>query len=208
MKVLTVTGRLAEESVRRSVSGSKYDVDVHTIPVSVAAFITPESAADALSRIPTEGYDFILLPGTVLGDVSPVEDATGVPTFKGPTNARDLDLVLDLLGEIELSKTHSASEFIREVQRERALSEIDEIERNWTEVLRECGGLVIGGEGYEVPVGRAFPMRVIAEIVNAPTLDLDAVKKRALYYEAEPLVAGGHTEIGSRERTAATCSAG
>ena len=30
MKVLTVTGRLAEESVRRSVSGSKYDVDVPT----------------------------------------------------------------------------------------------------------------------------------------------------------------------------------
>jgi dihydropteroate synthase-like protein len=185
LRVLVVTGRLAEESVRRKVSGLDVDVDVHTVPVSVAAFITPENTAEALSGLPPGEYDIILLPGTVMGDVSPVEEATGIPAFKGPTDANDLPLVLSLLGEIELSKTRSASELILDVKRELAHSEIEGIESNWREVLKERGGFVIGGDGYEVPVGSAFPMRVIAEIVNAPTLNMEAVRKRAIYYEAE-----------------------
>lgn len=185
MRVLLVTGRLAEESVRRIVSGLDVDVDVQTLPVSVAAFITPESTTEALRNQPMAGYDVILLPGTVVGDVSPVEEATGVPTFKGPTDANDLPLVLSLLGEIELSKTRSASEFIQGIKRERALSEIRDVEENWREVIEKQGGFVVGREGCEVPVGSAFPMRVIAEIVNAPTLDVEDVRRRAIYYETE-----------------------
>lgn len=185
MRVLLVTGRLAEESVRRIVSGLDFDVDVQTLPVSVAAFITPESTTEALRNQPTAEYDIILLPGAVVGDVSPVEEATGVPTFKGPTDANDLPLVLSLFGEIELSKTRSASEFIQDIKRERALSEIRDVEENWREIIEEQGGFVVGREGCEVPVGSAFPMRVIAEIVNAPTLDVEEVRRRATYYEAE-----------------------
>ena len=66
-----------------------------------------------------------------------------------------------------------------------ALKEIEEVEGAWREILKEEGGFVIGGEGREVAVGSAFPMRVIAEIVNAPTLDLDHIRKRARYFEAE-----------------------
>ena len=185
MRVLAVTGRLAERSVKRNVSCSSMEVDVRTLPISVAAFITPEYAARALSDLSAEDYDMILLPGLVRGDVSAVERVTGIPTFKGPTNSNDLPLVLELLDEIELSKTTPASEFVREAQARRTLTEIEEIERNWREILREHGGLVIGKGGREVPVGEAFPMRVIAEIVNAPTLDPETVKRRALYYESE-----------------------
>jgi len=185
LRVLVVTGRLAEESLRRKVSELDIDVDVLTLPVSVAAFITPDSTTEALRNQPMAGYDLILLPGTVVGDVSPVEEATGVTTFKGPTDANDLPLVLSLLGEIELSKTRSASEFIQDIKRERALSEIRDVEENWKEVIEEQGGFVVGREGYEVPVGSAFPMRVIAEIVNAPMLDVEDVKRRAIYYETE-----------------------
>ncbi len=185
LRVLVVTGKLAEESVRRIVSGRGMGVDIRTLPVSVAAFMTPEYAADALSDLEAGDYDVILLPGMVRGDVSPVEKATKIPTFKGPVHSSDLPIVIELLGEIELSRTLPASELIRDAQTKLATSEIEEVERNWREILKERGGIVVGGEGCEVPVGGAFPMRVIAEIVNAPTLNEEAVKKRAVYYESE-----------------------
>ena len=160
-------------------------MDVRSLSVSVAAFITPERAAEALGDLARGDYDMVLLPGIVRGDVSPVEEAIGIPTFKGPTNADDLPLVLELLGEVELSKTESASGLIRDFRRQRAVSELEGVERSWREILEAEGGMVVGGEGREVPIGRGFPMRVIAEIVNAPTLTIVSVEDRARYYEAE-----------------------
>ena len=183
MRILVVTGRLAEDSVRRYTSGLGMDIDIRVLPVSVAAFITPGSAARALSS--ERGYDLILLPGTIRGDVTPVEEATGIPTFKGTSGTHELPLILPFLDEVELSKTRSASELLRGVKGGLALKEIEEVEASWREVLREEGGFVIGGEGRELAVGPAFPMRVVAEIVNAPTLELEQVRKRARYYESE-----------------------
>ena len=185
MRVLVVTGRLAEENVRRLVSGKGMDVDVHALPVSVAAFITPEQVVEDLKELTVRRYDVILLPGTVRGDVSPVEEALRVPTYKGPSDASDLPYVLEHLGEIELSKTESATELIMESKRERALREIEDVERNWKAILEAEGGFLIGHADRSVAVGSGFPMRVIAEIVNAPTLELSDVTRRARYYEAE-----------------------
>ncbi|UCH57072.1 MAG: dihydropteroate synthase-like protein [Candidatus Bathyarchaeota archaeon] len=185
LRVLIVTGKIAEESIRRKASGSKHAVDVRPLPVSVAAFITPDQAAEALGFLRRGDYELILLPGTVRGDVSPVEEATGIPTFKGPSNADDLPIVLDLLGEVEFSKTESASDLIQDARRDRAASELETVERSWRELVERHGGMVIGGEGRVVAVGSALPMRVIAEIVNAPTLDIESVRRRARYYESE-----------------------
>jgi len=183
--VLILTGRLAEEGVRRSVSGLEMDVDIRTLPVSVAAFITPEQAAKALGDLTAGDYDFILLPGMVRGDVASIEKATGIPTFKGPTHYNDLPVVLGLMDEIELSKTIPASDLIRDKLTERAISEIEGAERDRMRGITERGGLVIGRGGHEVPVGSTFPMRVIAEIVNAPAMSEEAVKNRAIYYESQ-----------------------
>lgn len=185
MRVLIVTGRLAEENLKRYASESAVDADVVALPVSVAAFITPELAAETLNAPWVKAYDLILMPGAVRGDVSPVEAFTGVPTFKGPVHAADLPLVLSLLGEVELSKTVPASEMIRGAVRKKAMADVEDMNRDWRRVLKRHGGMVIGGGGCEVPVGRAFPMRVIAEIVNAPILEVEAIKRRARYYEAE-----------------------
>ncbi len=183
MKVFVVTGRIAEEGVKRAVSELVVDVEVCPLPVSVASFITPEYAAEALRNLSLRDYDLILMPGSVRGDVSPVEEATGVPTFKGPTDLNDLPLVLSNLKKIELSRTVSATELITDLKAERTRTELRHVEENWREILEEQGGFIIGGDGREVPVGGAFPMRVIAEIVNAPTMDLEAVRRRAAYYE-------------------------
>ncbi|MBC8497867.1 dihydropteroate synthase-like protein [Candidatus Bathyarchaeota archaeon] len=183
MRVLIVTGRLAEDSARRYTTGLDVDVDVRVLPVSVAAFITPEAAAESLTSV--KGYDLILLPGTIRGDVTPVEEATGTPTYKGPSYTYELPLILPFLDRVELSKTESASKLLRGVKESLALKEIKEVDESWREVLREEGGFIIGGEGREVAVGSAFPMRVIAEIVNAPTLELDQIRKRAQYFKSE-----------------------
>jgi dihydropteroate synthase-like protein len=185
LKILIVTGTLAEESVRRYASESEREVDVIALPVSVAAFITPKLASEALKAPWVKNYDAILLPGYVQGDVSPVEATTGVSTFKGPVHAADLPVVLDMLDQIELSKTVPASEILKDELRRRATAEIDSVNANWSDLLRDHGGMIIGGAGREVPIGRAFPMRVIAEIVNAPTLELGTILKLARYYEAE-----------------------
>jgi len=183
LKVLAVTGKLAAETVRRCASESDQEIDVAVLPVSVAAFITPEYAARTLKERGVVGYDMILMPGAVQGDVSPVEEATGIPTFKGTLHAADI--ALSFTEGVELSKTVPASELAREAIRSRALAEIDEVESEWRRLLADQGGVVIGGGERVVPVGRAFPMRVVAEIVNAPTLEREDIEKRARYYEAE-----------------------
>jgi dihydropteroate synthase-like protein len=182
LRVLVVTGALAEAEVRRHTEGLSHKVDVHALPVSVAAFITPGYAAKQLGGLNLDGYDMILLPGSVNGDVSPVEQATGVPTFKGPIHAADLPLVIR--DDLELSRTEPADEQVMGVIQSRALEDIEEVEREWRRVLSDRGGLVLGSRGWRLPVGPGFPMRVAAEIVNAPLLDPVEVTKRAAYYES------------------------
>ncbi len=183
MRVLIVTGTLAEAEVRRHTTDLSHSVDVHALPVTVAAFITPGYAAEQLDGLDLSRYDMILLPGSVNGDVSSVEEATGVPTFKGPIHAADLPLVIR--DDVELSKTEPADEQVKGVIRSKALEEIEEVDRDWRRVLEERGGLVLGRGEWKVPVGPGFPMRVAAEIVNAPLLEQGDVTKRAAYFASQ-----------------------
>ena len=182
MRVLIVTGTLAEAEVRRHTEGLSHRVDVYTLPVTVAAFITPDYAAGQLGDVDLSGYDMILLPGSMNGDVSPVEEATGVPTYKGPIHAADLSLVIR--DDVELSRTAPANEQVADVIRSKALEAIEAVDRDWRRVLEERGGIVLGRGEWKVPVGPGFPMRVVAEIVNAPLMDLGDVTRRAAYYES------------------------
>ena len=183
MRVLLVTGRLAESTVRK-VAEKLEEVDVTVLPISVAAFITPEYAAANLMEDPPVDYDLILFPGTIRGDVSPVEIATGIPTYKGPDYPNEISTVLESLDEIKLSKTHSASELLHTSKKEKAQVELQNIKENWREIYEEHGGYLLGDGERQLVYGAHFPMRVIAEIVNAPTLDISAVSNRAKYYQS------------------------
>lgn len=183
MKILLVTGRLAEREVRRFASMSKRMVETIALPISVAAFITPRYAAERLGERNLVGFDLILLPGTVKGDVSPVEEATGIPTFKGPLHASELPYILDHLEKIKLSKTRPASELLLELLKRRAQEELREAE---VEIIEAGEGILYLGRGkHRVAVGPGLPMRVVAEIVEAPILSLEEVKERAKYYMEE-----------------------
>lgn len=177
MRILIVTGKLAADTIKDATKGLKHEVDILPLPVTVAAFITPAYAANCLGKMDLKKYDMILLPGSVNGDVTPVEEATGVPTYKGTLHASDIPTVLSM--DFEYSKTISASILAKDALKERAIQEVQEAEAGWREAVSIHGGVVIG---ENLGVSDGLPMRVIAEIVNAPMLSIDEIKNRAIYY--------------------------
>ena len=133
MKILAITGKVAEPEVRKVVSDLDHDIYVYVMPVTVAAFLTPRIVAEQLKDVSLTDYDMILLPGTITGHVKVIEDVTGIPCFKGPVHASEIPLALD--PGISLSKVHPANILLRDKLRENALSEIEYVEDNWKNVL-------------------------------------------------------------------------
>jgi dihydropteroate synthase-like protein len=183
LKVLAVTGKMAENIVKKYVKEINHDIDVHVLPISVAAFITPKFTIEHLPLMKNKDYDMILLPGSVQGDVSIVEKKFGVPTFKGPTHAADIAVCFE--EGVELSKTLSATEVEKSAIKKRATKKIESIKKNWEKIYRKYGGLIIGSSKRATPIGHHFPIPIIAEIVNAPNRSTEEVTKLARYYESE-----------------------
>ena len=102
MKVLLVTGTLAEDSVKRYAKESSTETQTIALKIAIAAFLTPETIIKALKNIKLSDFNMILVPGLTRGDTSAISKITGVPTFKGPRYAADLPEVLDSLCEIQL----------------------------------------------------------------------------------------------------------
>ncbi|AEC51710.1 hypothetical protein PNA2_0794 [Pyrococcus sp. NA2] len=177
MKILLVTGKLAEPIVRKYGKGC----DVFVTPVTVAAFLTPRMIADFLEKANVKGYDMILIPGLVRGSTEIIEERIGIPTFKGPKNAIDLPVVLEAIKRgFKLSKTVPADELFSE----NALKKVEDI-RNRTKnkryiekAIRRPWNFLIG----DLPVGLDFPTRIVAEIVDAPKYSLDELVGKAKYY--------------------------
>jgi dihydropteroate synthase-like protein len=175
VKVLLVTGQLAEDSVKRYAKESKVDTEILALKIAVAAFIVPETIVKALDKIKSSDYNMILVPGLLRGDTALISKAIGIPAFKGPKYAADLPTVLDLLCDVQLSTTIPADELMRERLQKKALEEIEKVELKRSELLKKKGSMLIGN----LAVGKDFPMRVLAEIVDAALMDKEAIQKTA-----------------------------
>ena len=177
MRVLLVTGRDAEESVRKHAHGGDHACTVLPLPRSVAALLTPSFIASQLRRGTWEAYDLILTPGLMAGDVTPIEEATGVPTYKGPRYAADIPTVLTAIPELRLSKTVPADTLQRKAVWKDALRELEALAKREPHAPQEeavrIGTLQVGGDA---------PVRVMAEIVDAPRLPDDEVVAAARHY--------------------------
>lgn len=166
-KVLLVTSRLAQDVVRDAVkravrSGrAKYEVEVITLPMDVAALMTTEYVAEYLKRVGISAgkYDLIVVPGLVRGSCRVIEESVGVRAVKGTVYAADIPVLLTF----DLSKLSS------EEPADRVLAE--HLRAIVTDVLSEVEGEVTK-KGYVrvgnvlVPV-RPPPMRIIAEVTEA-----------------------------------------
>jgi len=178
MRVLLVTSILEKDAVEGYVKQSQIETHVLALKVAVAAFLTPKTISEALRKTDLKGYDLILIPGLVCGDAADISKAAGIPAFKGPRYDADLSFVLDTLGQVKLSTVIPADDLLREELKEKALMEIKKSEQNRVEWLKNPGNMLIGN----VAVGKDFPMRVLAEIVDAPSMDNEAIMQLAKRY--------------------------
>lgn len=167
MRVLAVTGRLAEGLVRASVRGA----DVLVLDTDIAAFITP----GMLTRASPQGYDLILLPGAITADFSEAERELGAKIRLGPKHASDLGFVLRHLEEVELSRTTPACVLLEDRMREGALALADRLE------AAASGAMQIKG----VKIGGISRMKVLAEVAGATRLEPIGLVERIRYYEEQ-----------------------
>jgi dihydropteroate synthase-like protein len=178
LRVLLITGALAEDTVKRYAQESSVNTETVALKIPVAALLTPETIAKGLKDVDVTGFDVILVPGLIRGDTSVITKAFGVQTFKGPSYAADLPTVLDSLGEVQLSTVVPACDLLREKLQKKALQEIEKAEQNREELLKKPGSMLI----RDLAVGRDFPMRVLAEIVDAPLMDKETIQRLAKHF--------------------------
>lgn len=198
MKVLIITANLASSLVKKESNKSKHEIHVHVVNTPIAAFLTPKKIVEEIEKYGTNNglngdmidhintfdladFDVIITPGLVRKDVDYVKQKTGIKTYKGPTEASDLSIVLELIDKLDLSTKISADKFIVEEQRKRALKFIEDFESdqaNTKKLLKKPENILVG----KIPVGEDFPMRVLAEIANAPLLSDEELLSKAEYF--------------------------
>lgn len=175
MKILIVTGRLAEGLVRESLRrySGRHEVHVEVMPIEVAALATTEYISSYLKAKLSGGadYDLVMIPGMCRGSAKLVERELGVRAVKGPVNAADIPSVLE--GDLELlSPDVPADSVLRDRFRagvEAALAEVEARARTRRHVV--VGGLVVPADPP--------PIRVVSEITEAHAMPRDALLRRA-----------------------------
>ena len=151
MRLLLPTGRATADLVRKAAEGLDARV---VVTGEIASFLTPSQ----LVPLVREGeYDMVLVSGMCTASFDPVEKETGVPVYRGPRHASDLSLVLPLVGEMELSRTIPADDFLAGKKAEEARRELVRREEE-----ASCDLLIRG-----VKIGGTSRMKVLAEIMDA-----------------------------------------
>ena len=184
MRVLIITGHLAYPLIKSVVKKSTQDIIVHIAETQVAAFLTPRQI---IKEVKTnfanelDAIDMILVPGLIKKGTREITKELGIPTFKGSTDGADLAMVLNLIENIDLSEDKPADKLIEEEKRKKAFKFIDDFEndkKTIKELLKKPNNILI----RNLPVGEDFPMRVLAEIANAPFLSKEALINKCQYF--------------------------
>ena len=182
MSILIITGNLAYPLIRDVVKDLN-NILIHPVDnVQVAAFLTPNQIIKAVKEnYDLKDIDLILVPGLIKKDSTEITKELGIPTFKGSTDCADLAMVIEVIDDVELSETMPADKLIEDKKREEALKFIEEFEndeKQINELLKKPNNILIGN----LPVGDDFPMRVLAEIANAPFLSKEDLINKCQYF--------------------------
>lgn len=184
MTILIITGNLAYPLIENVVNNTDEEVIVHIADTQVAAFLTPnqiikEVKSNFSSQL--EDIDLILVPGLIKKGTSQIAEELGIPTFKGSTDGADLAMVINLLDKIKLSQDKPADKLIEDEKRKEALKFIEDFENdeeNKKRLLAKPNNILI----RNLPTGEDFPMRVLAEIANAPFLSKEELVKKCQFF--------------------------
>ena len=164
MKILIVTGKLAEKTVRKYAP----NVDVHVVNIDVAAFITP---AD-LEPLDLDQYDLVLVPGLTAGcKWRDLEKRKKTKIRLGPIHAFDLQFVLPYIDKFELSHEVPACKLIEKVRYDELIKQVNSLENDFKFKIRD------------VPIGGNSRIKVVAEIVNYENID-ELLEKLDYYVES------------------------
>ncbi len=151
MRILLPTGSATASIVRKAAEGMDAEV---VVTGEIASFLSPV----VLKELIRDGdYDLVLVSGMSTASFEAVEKETGVPVYRGPRHAADLELILPLLSTVTLSRTVPADELLTGRRREEAMRKIAvrEEEADFEYLIR---GVKIGGNSR---------MKVLAEIMDA-----------------------------------------
>jgi dihydropteroate synthase-like protein len=151
MRLLLPTGTATVDMVKKSAEGIDADV---VVTGEIASFLTSRQLIQLLGR---DRYDRVIVSGMCTASFEEVEKETGVPVYRGPRHAADLELILPLLGTIPLSRTIPADELLLERRKEEAERKITKREEE-AEPVYLVRSLKIGGNSR---------MKVLAEIMDA-----------------------------------------
>ncbi|WP_461461389.1 dihydropteroate synthase-like protein [Methanobrevibacter sp.] len=184
MKILIITGNLAYPGIKEVIKDSSEEIILHKADTQVAAFLTPNKIIKEIRenfQNELDTIDMILVPGLIRRSTDEINKEFNIPAFKGPTDCADLGMVIDLINDLELATDKAADKLIEEEKRKRAFQIIREFEED-TEIrdklLKKPNNILVGN----LPVGEDFPIRVLSEIANAPSLPKDLLIKKARHF--------------------------
>lgn len=193
IKILIITGLQAKELIMKNLEKyEKHDLYLKVIPMPIAAFITPKiinyhlkenkiiKSFNTNNTSPINNIDIILTPGLMRQDTDEIRRELKINSYKGPSNAADLKVTLDIIDEIELSTTIPADVLIRDKQYQEAIEIINNYQNpeNTKKLLEKEGNFKI----HNCSLGVDFPMRVLGEIANAPQMTDKELLDRVEYY--------------------------
>ena len=177
MKILLLTGRLAERTVRAAVKScpAGYKIKVQVMPIDVAALASPSLIASYLKKISLKDYDLVMVSGAIQGSMKTVEDSVKIKVVKGPKHAVDIPFLLNLYDPRNFSPDVPADTLIIREMRKYAKDLLKKIEDS------AHSSPHINVDGVLVPVDPP-PIRVVSEVSEAHLLTkeelLRAVEKR------------------------------
>lgn len=184
MTILIITGNLAYPLIENVVEDADEEIIIHEANTQVAAFLTPNQIIKEIKdnfSSQLDEIDLILVPGLMKKGTSQIAEEIGIPTFKGSTDGADLAMVINLLDKIKLSQDKPADKLIEEEKKKEALKFIENFENdqeNKEKLLLKPNNILI----RNLPIGEDFPMRVLAEIANAPFLTKDELVRKCQFF--------------------------
>lgn len=172
MSILVLTGQMAYEIVKEYIKPFINSVNLMKLPISIAAFATPDLIIKHLQGLDLSSYKTIIVPGLMQGSTQRIEDRLNIPTFKGPRYASDLPLILEDLPQ--LSKTIPADKLF-----------IDRGIEEYKNIVERKKKQIPSHKYYEIGsniIGIDFPPLILAEIVDAPKYPLPKIISQCDYY--------------------------
>jgi len=179
MVILLVTGQLAKKLVEDQAKKCKKEVRVIALNFPVASLMRPAYILREIRSHIDKDVECIMVPGLVKGDLSIIEKELGIKVVRGPKHAYDIPFVLNNFDINELSKEIPADELIKEKMKKHVENELLRFEED-DSVLKKEGNYKIRNLKYGIDA----PIRIIAEIVDAPLLTKEELKKKVEYYVA------------------------